>query len=44
MNKMMRRDRGYTLTELLVVAWMLLCATGAVGLACVAVHYIRKFW
>ena len=40
----MIRQKGYTLIEVIVVLWLLLCAAGVVGVVWTACHFIAKFW
>jgi type II secretory pathway pseudopilin PulG len=40
----MKKQMGYTLAELVMVIWILLCLVGAGFLVYAAIHFILKFW
>jgi len=40
----MKNQKGFTVVEMLVCIWFLLCVSVVVGVLYAAFHFISKFW
>lgn len=41
---MKKFQKGFTLVELITAIWAVVCIALFVGLICVVIHFIGKFW